>query len=219
MFTLRNLTRYGNNYPRRREHAAAPGDHRRESGLDRSGLQPGAFQMRRTDTKYQYRNDKVTTNQTDLSSEFQHRPRVAQRRHRPRVRGRSAADLRVHRHVRQRPAAGHRSGSTRIRSSPTRPTYAKTGATSNARRQLDGALRVRHGASSTSSGRPTSASATTTSRSTTRRCRPPASWPTSAAPTTPRPAAPAWSTSRSRRAASTPRSAPRSRRSTTRRTG
>ena len=39
--------------------------------------------MRRTDTKYQHRNDKVTTNQTDLTLGVQDRPRLAQRRHRP----------------------------------------------------------------------------------------------------------------------------------------
>lgn len=68
--SLRNLTRYGKNYrdavltpPRPATSAAGqgPGD---------PGYDPTVAQIRRTDTKYQYRNDRVTTNQTDLSSTF-----------------------------------------------------------------------------------------------------------------------------------------------------
>ena len=71
MFTLRNLTRYGKNYRDAVLHAAAPRDHATAGqGPDDPGYNPAVSQMRRTDTKYQHRNDRVTTNQTDLSSTF-----------------------------------------------------------------------------------------------------------------------------------------------------
>ena len=85
--TLRNLTRYGKNYRDAVLHAAAPGDAPPPARARRipATTRPSP-QMRRTDTKYQHRDDKVTTNQTDLTRRVPHRPRPAQRRHRPRDR-------------------------------------------------------------------------------------------------------------------------------------
>ena len=63
--SLRNLTRYGRNdvdrvvTPPRAATAASSAD---DPGFDNSG-----FQMRRTDTKYQYRTDGTLVNQTDLT--------------------------------------------------------------------------------------------------------------------------------------------------------
>jgi catecholate siderophore receptor len=64
--SLRNLTRVGRNYldrvvtpPRAASAATAAGD---------PGYDPAVAQIRRTDTKYQYRDDKTITNQTDLAA-------------------------------------------------------------------------------------------------------------------------------------------------------
>jgi catecholate siderophore receptor len=70
MFTLRNLTRYGNNFRDAVDTPPRPVTTAAGQGSTDPGYDPSAFQMRRTDTKYQYRHDKVTTNQTDVSSEF-----------------------------------------------------------------------------------------------------------------------------------------------------
>jgi catecholate siderophore receptor len=66
--TLRNLTRFGRNYLDRvvtppRAASAANG------GAD-PGYDPTVAQIRRTDTKYQYRDDKTVNNQTDLTAPF-----------------------------------------------------------------------------------------------------------------------------------------------------
>jgi catecholate siderophore receptor len=65
---LRNLTRYGRNYldrvvtsPRAATAANAASD---------PGFNPRAAQIRRTDTKYQYRDDRVLTNVTDFTASF-----------------------------------------------------------------------------------------------------------------------------------------------------
>jgi catecholate siderophore receptor len=66
--TLRNLTRYGRNgldrvvtSPRAATAANAAAD---------PGFDPSLAQIRRTDTKYQFRNDRTLTNQTDLNTSF-----------------------------------------------------------------------------------------------------------------------------------------------------
>jgi len=70
MFTLRNLTRYGHNFRDAVNTPPRPVTTAAGQGSTDPGYNPSAFQMRRTDTKYQYRHDKVTSNQTDVSSEF-----------------------------------------------------------------------------------------------------------------------------------------------------
>ena len=69
-FSARNLTRYGKNYrdavltpPRPATSAAGqgPGD---------PGYDPLVPQIRRTDTKYQHRDDQIVANQTDLTAKF-----------------------------------------------------------------------------------------------------------------------------------------------------
>jgi len=68
MRSLRNLTRYGQNAldrvvtPPRAASAA--------NGAADPGYDPAVPQIRRTDTKYQYRTDRTVTNQTDLSTSF-----------------------------------------------------------------------------------------------------------------------------------------------------
>jgi catecholate siderophore receptor len=66
--SLRNLTRYGRNVldrvvtpPRAATPANAGGD---------PGFNPSVPQIRRTDTKYQYRDDRTINNQTDLTASF-----------------------------------------------------------------------------------------------------------------------------------------------------
>ncbi|HEY7186338.1 MAG TPA: TonB-dependent siderophore receptor [Vicinamibacterales bacterium] len=66
--SLRNLTRYGRNNLDRvvtppRAASVANG------GAD-PGFDPAVAQIRRTDTKYQYRDDRTVTNQTDFRSDF-----------------------------------------------------------------------------------------------------------------------------------------------------
>jgi catecholate siderophore receptor len=68
--TLRNLTRFGRNYRDAVSTPPRPVTTAANQGTTDPGYDPSAFQLRRTDTKYQHRTDKVTTNQTDLSSEF-----------------------------------------------------------------------------------------------------------------------------------------------------
>jgi catecholate siderophore receptor len=67
--SLRNLTRYGQNSldrvvtsPRAATSANASTD---------PGYNPAVAQIRRTDTKYQYRDDRTITNQTDLTTSFE----------------------------------------------------------------------------------------------------------------------------------------------------
>jgi catecholate siderophore receptor len=66
--TLRNLTRYGRNALDR---VVTPP---RAASLANAGSDPGfnplVPQIRRTDTKYQYRDDRTATNQTDLRASF-----------------------------------------------------------------------------------------------------------------------------------------------------
>ena len=70
MFTLRNLTRYGNNYRDAVSTPPRPVTTAANQGTTDPGYNPSAFQLRRTDTKYQHRNDKVATNATDFLSQF-----------------------------------------------------------------------------------------------------------------------------------------------------
>jgi len=70
MLTLRNLTRYGNNFRDAVNTPPRPVTLTAGQGSTDPGYDPNAFQLRRTDTKYQHRVDKVTTNQTDLTSTF-----------------------------------------------------------------------------------------------------------------------------------------------------
>jgi catecholate siderophore receptor len=66
--SIRNLTRYGRNYldrvvtPPRAASAA--------NGAADPGFDPSIAQIRRTDTKYQYRDDRTVNNQTDLTTVF-----------------------------------------------------------------------------------------------------------------------------------------------------
>ena len=69
-FTVRNLTRYGKNYRDAVLTPPRPATSTAGQGPEDPGYNPLVPQLRRTDTKYQHRNDKVTTNQTDLSSTF-----------------------------------------------------------------------------------------------------------------------------------------------------
>jgi catecholate siderophore receptor len=66
--SIRNLTRYGRNYLDRvvtPPRAATPANAAGDPGYDAS-----VAQIRRTDTKYQYRDDRTVTNQTDVASIF-----------------------------------------------------------------------------------------------------------------------------------------------------
>ncbi len=66
--SIRNLTRYGRNHldrvvtPPRAASAA--------NGAADPGYDPSVPQIRRTDTKYQYRDDSTVNNQTDLTARF-----------------------------------------------------------------------------------------------------------------------------------------------------
>lgn len=67
-FTLRNLTRFGNNNLDRvvtSPRAASSANASTDPGFDLS-----VEQIRRTDAKYQYRDDRAVTNQTDVTSRF-----------------------------------------------------------------------------------------------------------------------------------------------------
>jgi len=74
LFSLRNLTRYGKNYRDAVLTPPRPVTTTAGQGPEDPGYNPLVPQMRRTDTKYQHRNDKVVTNQTDLSSSFKTGP-------------------------------------------------------------------------------------------------------------------------------------------------
>ena len=68
--SLRNLTRYGKNYRDAIITPPRPASATAGQGPQDPGYNPAVAQLRRTDTKYQYRDDKVETNQTDLSAAF-----------------------------------------------------------------------------------------------------------------------------------------------------
>ena len=68
--SLRNLTRYGKNYRDAVLTPPRPATSVAGQGPGDPGYDPAIAQLRRTDTKYQHRNDRITTNQTDLSSTF-----------------------------------------------------------------------------------------------------------------------------------------------------
>ena len=69
-FSLRNLTRYGKNYRNAIITPPRPATSTPGQGPEDPGYNPAVAQVRRTDTKYQYRDDKVATNQTDLTASF-----------------------------------------------------------------------------------------------------------------------------------------------------
>lgn len=68
--TLRNLTRYGKNYRNAIITPPRPVTTVAGQGSADPGYDPTVAQIRRTDTKYQNRNDQLTTNQTDLLTSF-----------------------------------------------------------------------------------------------------------------------------------------------------
>ena len=70
MFSIRNLTRYGNNFRDAVNTPPRPVTTAAGQGTGDPGYDAAAYQLRRTDTKYQHRNDKVATNVTDLTSKF-----------------------------------------------------------------------------------------------------------------------------------------------------
>lgn len=67
---LRNLTRYGKNYRDAVLTPPRPATTVAGQGSADPGYDVNAAQIRRTDTKYQHRDDKFFTNQTDLTSAF-----------------------------------------------------------------------------------------------------------------------------------------------------
>jgi catecholate siderophore receptor len=69
-FSLRNLTRYGKNFRNALITPPRPATSTVGQGPEDPGYNPAAAQIRRTDTKYQYRDDKAATNQTDLAADF-----------------------------------------------------------------------------------------------------------------------------------------------------
>lgn len=66
--SLRNLTRYGRNYLDRV--VTPPRAASATNGAADPGYDPTVAQIRRTDTKYQYRDDRTATNVTDLRTSF-----------------------------------------------------------------------------------------------------------------------------------------------------
>jgi len=130
-FTLRNLTRYGNNYRDAVSTPPRPVTTAVNGGNTDPGYNPAAFQLRRTDTKYQHRNDKVTTNQTDLATEF----RTGRVTHSADVGLEFAADRQPTYAFTDTFANGRPPVIDLVHPDPFvsyTPTYAKTGATSNA---------------------------------------------------------------------------------------
>jgi catecholate siderophore receptor len=67
---LRNLTRYGKNYRDAVLTPPRPATTTTGQGPEDPGYDPNAAQIRRTDTKYQHRNDQLLMNQTDLMVDF-----------------------------------------------------------------------------------------------------------------------------------------------------
>ena len=129
---LRNLTRYGKNYRDAVITPPRPVTTAAGQGPTDPGYDPAASQMRRTDTKYQHRNDTVDHQPDGSDLAVQDRRLSAQRRHRRRGRARSSADLRVHRLVRERPSAGRRPAAIPTRSSRTRRPTRRPARRSNA---------------------------------------------------------------------------------------
>lgn len=69
-FSLRNLTRYGKNYRDAVLTPPRPATTTPGQGPEDPGYDPNVPQIRRTDTKYQHRNDRIATNHTDLTAKF-----------------------------------------------------------------------------------------------------------------------------------------------------
>jgi catecholate siderophore receptor len=130
-FTLRNLTRYGKNYRDAVSTPPRPVTTAANQGSTDPGYNPSAFQLRRTDTKYQHRTDKVTTNQTDLASEF----KTGRVSHSADIGIEFAADRQPTYAFTDTFANGRPPVIDLLHPDPLvsyTPTYAKTGATSNA---------------------------------------------------------------------------------------
>jgi catecholate siderophore receptor len=72
--TLRNLTRYSKNFRDAVLTPPRPASSTAGQGPGDPGYDPGVAQIRRTDTKYQHRDDRFLTNQTDLTSAFRTGP-------------------------------------------------------------------------------------------------------------------------------------------------
>jgi catecholate siderophore receptor len=68
--TLRNSTHYGKNYRDAVLTPPRPATTTAGQGPEDPGYNPAVAQIRRTDTKYQHRDDRFVTNQTDLSFDF-----------------------------------------------------------------------------------------------------------------------------------------------------
>ena len=68
--SLRNLTRYGKNYRDSVSTPPRPAAGIAGQGPEDPGYNPSVPQLRRTDTKYLNRDDRVATNQTDLTTAF-----------------------------------------------------------------------------------------------------------------------------------------------------
>lgn len=69
-FSIRNLTRYGKNYRDTVATPPRPVTTTAGQGPEDPGYNRNAAQIRRTDTKYLYRDDRVITNQSDLTATF-----------------------------------------------------------------------------------------------------------------------------------------------------
>lgn len=72
--SLRNLTRYGKNYRDAVLTPPRPAAAIAGQGPEDPGFNPTVPQLRRTDTKYQRRDDRLATNQTDLTVAFKTGP-------------------------------------------------------------------------------------------------------------------------------------------------
>jgi catecholate siderophore receptor len=69
-FAARNLTRYGKNYRDAVLTPPRPATSATGQGPGDPGYDPLVPQIRRTDTKYQHRDDRIVANQTDLTAKF-----------------------------------------------------------------------------------------------------------------------------------------------------
>jgi len=67
---LRNVTRYGNDFRDAVLTPPRPATSATGQGPGDPGYDPTIAQIRRTDTKYQHRNDQIVSNQTDLTTDF-----------------------------------------------------------------------------------------------------------------------------------------------------
>jgi catecholate siderophore receptor len=130
--TLRNLTRYSKNFRDAVLTPPRPASSTAGQGPGDPGYDPAVAQIRRTDTKYQFRNDKFVTNQTDLTSAFrtgpiEHRTDIGVELSRDRQPTHAFTDLFAH----GRPPVDDLFNPTP--DAAYMPAYGLTGASSNAR--------------------------------------------------------------------------------------